>query len=910
MKKLKFLLSGLALVAISMPAIAQKAAPAPKKLTSVEGITEYSLSNGMRVLLFPDASKPTITVNITYKVGSRMEGYGETGMAHLLEHMVFKGSTKHPNVPEELNRHGASFNGTTYYDRTNYYETFNASDENLNWALDLESDRMINSFIAEKDLKSEYSVVRNEFEIGENNPSSILMERVLSTAYLWHNYGKSTIGSKDDIEKVPIKNLQAFYKKYYQPDNAVLMIAGKIDEAKTLELVNKYFGNIPRPARVLDKTYTVEPTQDGERHVELRRAGDVQNYGCMYHIPSGAHPDYAAMDVLNEVLTDEPTGRIYQAVVKTGKASSISSYNAGLHDAGFLYMDATVPQDKSLAEARKAFESTITDIKTKPITKEEVDKAKTKLLKSFDKVFRNSASVGIITSEFIGMGDWRLGFIYRDQVKKVTANEVNAVANKYLIASNRTTGEFIPTANAVRAEIPANPDIEAMVKDYKGEKAMAQGEAFDASPANIDSRTVTGKMLNGAKFALLSKETRGNVVDARITLRIGDEGSLRGKSAIADLTADMLRKGTQNKNFAQINEALDKLSSTVTISGSGQNVVVAINSTKANMPATMELVDEMLHRPSFPLDEFKTLKAENISGLEEQRSEPQALAGIEFGRALNSFPKGHILYSPTIEESIEEYKKADLEDVKKFYNDYYNGSSATVAIVGDFDQDKTKEQLEKILGNWSAIKPYTRIDQPYTKVPVVNKNLNTPDKKNAMMLAGMLLKMNDTNPDYPALTMGDYMFGGGALNSRLAGRIRQKEGISYAVGSFFNAGSLDDKGVFGAYAMYNPENKDKVESAYKDELKRIIDEGFTQEELDAAKKGLLANRQRGRANDAALAAALSNNLFLGRTMAFSQKEDEAIEKVTLAEVNAAVKKYFDPAMISFIMAGDFKADKK
>src|SRR5882757_4513455 len=176
----------------------------PEKMTTVEGITEYRLANGLRVLLFPDPSKQTITVNITYMVGSKNENYGETGMAHLLEHLVFKGTPKHPNIPQELTAHGASPNGTTWVDRTNYFETFNATDENLKWALDLESDRMINSFIAKKDLDSEMTVVRNEFESGENNPSGVLEERVTSTAYLWHNYGKSTIGSRADLENVPI----------------------------------------------------------------------------------------------------------------------------------------------------------------------------------------------------------------------------------------------------------------------------------------------------------------------------------------------------------------------------------------------------------------------------------------------------------------------------------------------------------------------------------------------------------------------------------------------------------------------------------------------------------------------------------------------------------------------------------
>jgi zinc protease len=225
------------------------ALPALTKVASVEGITEYSLPNGLRVLLFPDPSKPTTTVNITYMVGSRHEGYGETGMAHLLEHMVFKGTPRHPNVPQELTEHGAQPNGTTWLDRTNYFETFSATDTNLVWALDLEADRMVHSNIAKKDLESEFSVVRNEFESGENDPGSVLMERTISTAFLWHNYGKSTIGARSDIEQVPIGRLQAFYRKYYQPDNSMLVIAGKFDENRAMQLVREKFGRIPRPHR-------------------------------------------------------------------------------------------------------------------------------------------------------------------------------------------------------------------------------------------------------------------------------------------------------------------------------------------------------------------------------------------------------------------------------------------------------------------------------------------------------------------------------------------------------------------------------------------------------------------------------------------------------------------------------------
>lgn len=903
MRLQKIMLGGLSLLAFLNVANAQTK---PVKITSVEGITEYKLGNGMQVLLFPDPSKPTITVNVTYHVGSRHEGYGESGMAHLLEHMVFKGSTKHKNIPAELTSHGASPNGSTWYDRTNYFETFNATDENLNWALDLEADRMINSFIDNKDLQSEFSVVRNEFESGENSPSNVLMERILSTAYLWHNYGKSTIGSKEDIEKVPIENLKAFYKKYYQPDNATLVVAGKIDEAKTLDLINKYFGGIPRPSRVLQPTYTIEPTQDGERFVELSRVGDVQSVAVAYHIPAGTHPDYAAIDVLNEILTNEPNGRLYQSLVKSGKASSVWGWAAGLHDPGFIYINADVLKDKSLDDAKKTMFATLDELKTKAVSEDEVNKAKAKLIKDYETLYRNTTRVGTLLSEFIGEGDWRTGFLYRDYLKKVTAADVNRVANAYIMNSNRTYGTFIPTNNPQRAIIPANPDLEKVLKDYKGEEALAAGEAFDPSPDNIDKRTETIMLTGGGKYDLLQKQTRGNTVEYRLTLHLGDEGSMMNKGAIADLTASMLKRGTQKHTQAQINETLDKLQSTMNIFGNNQTVSIMGQSTKDKFPQVLDLITEILHEPSFPTTEFNTLVQEEISSLEQERSEPQAIAGREFNRIGDTFPKGHILHANTLDEDIAEIKAVTIEDVKKFYKDYYNGSSATGAIVGDFDPIVVKQKMTKLLDNWSAVKSFTRVADPYKNVTAEDKEFKTPDKKNAMLIAGMEIKMKDDNPDYPALYMGNFIFGQGFLNSRLATRIRQQEGISYGVGSFMQPGSIDEKTVFGSYAIYNPENKDKLMTAYKDELNKWVKDGITQEELDAAKQGLIQSRQTSRANDGQLAGKLSSNIYLNRTMAFDKTIDEKLQSLTVTEVNAAIKKYIDPSKMSYVKAGDFK----
>src|SRR6059036_3454516 len=273
----------IAVATLSTFAGAQTLPQGVKKGPSMAGITEYTFPNGLRVLLLPDSGSSTITVNVVYLVGSRHEGNGETGMAHLLEHMNFIKSTHDRNIKKELEDHGARWNGTTWYDRTNYFETVNASEENLRWALGLEAERMVNMRIEKALLDTEMTVVRNEFERGENSVERVLEERVFSTAYLWHNYGKSTIGSRADIERVPIDRLAAFYKMYSQPDNAVLRIAGQIDPSKTLEIVASTFGTIPRPARKLDETYTSEPPQDGERTVELKRVGKGKNIMIAYH---------------------------------------------------------------------------------------------------------------------------------------------------------------------------------------------------------------------------------------------------------------------------------------------------------------------------------------------------------------------------------------------------------------------------------------------------------------------------------------------------------------------------------------------------------------------------------------------------------------------------------------------------
>jgi zinc protease len=880
------------------------------KVRSIEGITEYRLRNGLEVLLFPDATKQNITVNIIYKVGSRHEGYGETGMAHLLEHLVFKGTPKHPNIPAELTSHGASPNGTTWYDRTNYYETFAATDANLDWALDLESDRMINSYIAKKDLDSEFSVVRNEMESGENDAGGILIEKIMATAYQWHNYGKDTIGARSDVENVKIENLQAFYRKYYQPDNAVLVVAGKIDEAKTLNLINQKFGSIAKPTRVLEKNWTVEPTQDGERQVTIRRVGDAQYVMSGYHIPPSSHPDFAAVLVMSRILTDTPSGRLYKALVESKAATSVFSQVMQNKEPSYSIFGAELTKTASMETARDGLLKTIENFTETPPNKEEVERFKASYVKNIDLAFNEPNTVALLMTDWVARGDWRLVFLFRDRMKKVTPEDVQRVAKTYLVQSNRTLGIFVPTEKPVRAEVPkvSDEDIAAMTKDIKGGEALAVGEVFDPTPANIESRTKRG-VIGGLKTAFLAKENRGDSVVVRLNLRMGDAKSLMNRSDAGDFAGQLLMRGTKKKTRQQIKDELDRLKAQGNIFGGSTGAGASMTTTRQNLPEVMKLMAEILKEPAFLQSEFDQLKTETLANLENERSEPQSIAIRAMSIAFNKYPKGDTRYAGTLDEEIADVKAVTLADVNKFYKDFYGASAGELSVVGDFDEKEIAPLATQLFGSWKSAKPYQRIVSDFSDVPALNKSFETPDKANAIFFARSNIKMRDDNPDYAAFTLGNFIFGGGFLNSRLATRIRQKEGLSYGVGSQFQIGSLDETAAFFANAIYAPQNVEKLEAAFKDEVRKATTEGFTADEVAQAKAGWLLNRKRNRGTDVQLIGSLSNYLFLNRTLAWDEALEKKVESLTVEEVNAAMKKHLNPEKISYFKAGDFAKGK-
>jgi len=893
---------------------APKPTAAPAFVTEVEGVREYRLANGLQLLLVADDSKPTTTVNLTYRVGSRHENYGETGMAHLLEHLVFKGTPTTRQALAEFSRRGLRANGTTWTDRTNYFASFAVDDDNLRWYLSWLADAMVNSFIARADLDTEMTVVRNEFEDGQNNPGRVLFERLLGTMYDWHNYGKSTIGARSDIEHIDIARLQAFYRLHYQPDNATLTVAGKFDPAQVLAWVTQSFGAIPRPARVLQPAHTLDAAQEGERVLTVRRVGGAPLIYMGYHVPPGPHPDFAAVQLLERVLGDTPGGRLHRRVVERGLASQAFAASLAWAEPSVLLLGTALAPGQDLAAARAAMAEVLDGMVSEPVTAEELERARQIWLNEWDDGFTDPERIGVALSEAIAQGDWRLYFLARDRVRRASLADVQRMAQAYLQRDNRSVALYEPTDRLARAPAPARADVASAVAGYRGDPAAVGAEAFDPNPALLDARTLLGSLAPanpGLRYALLPKSTRGRVVRFDLTLRHGSAATLAGQLEVAQLAAALLLKGGAGLSRQQISDQLERLQANVSVEATGDTLWLGVTTRAQHVTSVIALLARLLREPAFaqgPLDEAR---GQWLADLEGSRTEPGAVAARRVKRHGDPWPLGDLRHQPSFDEEAAAVRAVTLAQVQAFHRRFISAHRAEFAALGDFDPTAVRAALAQAFGDWrqgaDGPEPQQRVPRPRQPASAARFVERTPDKANANLFAQLVLPITDNHPDYPALLLANRLFGSGT-DSRLWFRIREQQGLSYDVSSSL-VWSVQDPGTrWVLTAIFAPQNQLRVAQALQQELARSLSEGFTQAELEQGRSGLLKRRQLQRAQDSALLGLMTHNLEHSRRFSVSQQVDEAIARLSLADVNAAWRRHIVPSQLVMAWGGDFKPE--
>ncbi|WP_141100600.1 M16 family metallopeptidase [Roseateles aquatilis] len=874
----------------------------------IGGITEYRLPNGLQILLFPDEAQSTTTVNITYRVGSRHESPGEYGMAHLLEHLMFKGTPTQRDIPEAFARRGVRFNGTTTSDRTNYFANFNADPDTLDFALALEADRMVASFIAKADLDKEMTVVRNEYERGENEPFQVLNKRVIGVAYDWHNYGHDTIGPKSDIENVPIERLQAFYKRFYRPDNATLMVAGRFDPKAVLARVSQLFGPLRAPAEPIPRPYTVEPPQDGERTVMVRRVGGQPLLMAYYHVPAITHPDTAPLLVLGMLLSLQPSGQLYKALVEPKLALAAGLTGLGGADPGGIRAIAVLPPDGDAAAIERKLLDIVEGRTGQAFDESELKRVRELALVSYrDQMKQPEALIQQISS--LGATDWRLLFQLMEDIPKVTLADVERVRQAYLRPANRTLGRYLPTDKVERVEIPAAPALEARLAQLKGPPKVEEGERFDPTPARLAQRTATKRLPSGIALTTLAKQTRGNTVQLRMQLRWGERDETYAHHG-TDLVARLMGEGSASISRQALQDRLIQLRADLNLTSEDQGAELTISAEQGTLLDVLKIAADVMQRPLLPADAFERQQRASLAELAGSRQDlevlRQAVVRDHYNRARGVTIKDPD-YLMSIDERIATVEATTLDDVKRFHARYWSANDASVAVVGAIP-DGLDAAIEQLFGKWKkpgAPKFVRHIDKADT-IPPARFDAVARDKTSAEMRMRLDFALNDRDPDYLPLLIATHILGGGGLENRLAVRIRQQAGLSYGVGASLSVEHFGDDANLTIGGTFAPQNREEVLALVKEELTRMTRAGITESELARAKKDLLEGRLQARADDAQLTEALLTLADQGEGWADAARRDAAIQSATVDQVTRAWRKRVNLDGFVVSTVGDFK----
>ncbi|SFD94523.1 M16 family metallopeptidase [Flavobacterium phragmitis] len=892
-----------------------------KKIKELGGIEEYLYQpNGMSVLLLQDNASPVATVQIVYRVGSKHEVLGNTGSTHLLEHLMFKGTPtfnkKNGNtITDVLQNTGAQLNATTWYDRTNYFETLPS--DKIELALQIEADRMRNSLLTKEDKEAEMTVVRNEFERGENNPNSLLDKEIWASAYIAHPYHHSTIGWKSDIEKAPIEVLKNFYNTYYWPDNATLTIIGDFRKENVFELIEKYFGKITKAPHVMPQPYTEEPQQYGPRKIVVRKPGELGVVNKAYKIPGALNEDLPAMNILAQIIGNGPSAILNKTFVDTrlGIYSYASATN--FKEVGLFTIGVGFPTTSKHEDIDAKISEVVAKIQKEGVTQDEVNRVVAKI--SAQTVLARDGS-GVIASalnEAIAAGDWTDYVTGVDRLKKVTPADVLRVANKYLVEDQSTTGYFIPKQTGSQKKetvqtgnfMPDNgpfyyrhsedghvheeSETTAVSIEQKNNAAITFDDTIEKSASAYKREKVVG-------IDVVSVKTSAkDFVTVAASISLGNYASETKNNSIPALTASMLSKGTTLNDKFKFSEKLQKLGVTLNVNASTFKINIGFKCLKKDLDQVIALLAEELRNPLFDAKEFENLKQQFIGNTQQDLNDPGERGSIALSQSI--YPKNNPNYSLSVEENIENIKRATLEEIKAFHKKYFGPASMRLVIVGDTEGANLNNSLKKSFKNWNGGVTEKLKFEEASKSNSKTEVVTIPEKPSAELFIGQFTGLKRADADYIPFFIGNYTLGAG-FAGRLMQTVRDNDGLTYNISSGIG-GNIETGGYWFVNASFNPNLFQKGFDATMVQVDKWVKEGITAAELENKKTNLIGSFKVGMSTTNGMARTILSFMERGLEPNYIDLYPKDIEKATLQQVNDAIKKYVKLDKMIIIKSG-------
>ncbi|HEX3599433.1 MAG TPA: pitrilysin family protein [Lacipirellulaceae bacterium] len=904
----------------------------PKEFTHVRtvgDISEYRLDdNGLTVLLLPDHSAPAVTMMVTYRVGSRNESYGTTGSTHLLEHLMFKGTRDHnkeagTGFDQLLERTGAITNATTSQDRTNYYETVGSQD--LPLAVSLEADRMRNLRLREEDRRPEMTVVRNEYEIGENNPAEALEKEVWAVAYIAHPYHHSTIGWHSDFEKVPIEKLRNFYDTFYWPNNATVTIIGDFDTGAALELVKEKYGAIPKSPHPIPHVYTVEPPQTGERRVIVQRPGELGVVTIAQKIPAATSADYAPLRVLGMILSDGRNSRMYQALTDKNLTTDVSADPQFNHDPSLFFLSAELAPGAKHEDVEKRMLDEIARVQKDGVTSKELAAAIAKYTADTAYQRDGSMAMAFALNECIAVGDWSLYYHVADNVKKVTAADVQRVAKQYFDKDERTTGWYIPreekaedaAARAKAAAEAARPDSDPSTDQKADGKSQATAKAAPPkphppkAPSKSDLSSIAAPKV--AKIAPRIVRSKTDNIDLLICPSgVKDVVAIKGSfpafdsdnPILGELAAEMLERGTKQHDAEAIAALLDKVGARIQFGNEAGSITFEVRCLKKDSAQIIKLLAEQLMEPTFPKDEFEKLQKQKIAEAQQLRVDTTQQALIAFRRAV--YPAGSPQYRLSADERIAALHKATADDVKAYHDKFFGPDCCTMVVVGDIDPPTIQKQVASAFEDWKGGKPLPNVAMAKPVEKAETLTVEIPGKESVSVFFGVPSGLQYADKDSLPLSLATNVLGNG-FTSRLLSTVRDTEGLTYGIGAqLAGAGKLEQSWI--VYASFNPMLLKQGLESTRRELAKWHRDGITKDELDYRKSALVGAHRVALATSSGLANSILATVRRGLDLNWIDDYPTKVEALTLDQVNDVIRHRIDPDKLVVTKAGTMKAD--
>lgn len=871
-----------------------------------KNIKAYKLNNGLKVLLKPNHSIPLVTFSIWYKVGSRNETEGIRGIAHFLEHMMFKGTKKFKKgeISDTIQKCGGVFNAFTFSDGTAYYET--VSPKYLEKMIEIEADRMKNSRLAEDELQLEKNVVLSELEGDLNNPSSLLDNKVREAAYNKSPYKHPTIGYIEDIKDVTSKKMHKFYQSHYNPKNSTIIVVGDFKEEKTLKLIEKYFGSI-KNTETKNSKIPVDKKQTKEKRVKVTKSGVTKFVEIAYHIPSIKHDDIYALNIIEEILIKGKKSRLEKTLIEKGLATDVSGGAEANTDPGLFYIIASLTPDTKHEEAEKIITKEIESLRKKTPSEKEINAAinriKASYLFNLDGTYNQAVNIGF----FEVINSWKQALDWPNLIDTVTKNDVKNVLDKYFDKENRVVGYFIPELKKGEKYEPQPINLQKThhYTDTKKKSVAIASKSKTRTP--FTSINYTKRTLSDGSELIIYKD-----IDLPITyitgLTYGGESLLdKEKEWTCELLTNLHEKGSKNYSKEDIEDFLDSTGSQFNFSCDVESFKFKALTLNENLDATVNLLFDILINPTFPQKEFDKEKEKLIAEIIEQKDSPYEISKRKFTQLL--YPNDHPFYMDDFDNDISRIKKFKKSDLESTHNKLLKTNKMLISLVSNIDDKSLDNLIEKIEAKLESKskKLKAKINIPDVKIKEKGERIATylKDKPQSDVFIGHTGKIKRIDPDFYKLYVANHILGGSTLTSRLAKKVRDESGLVYTVFSYIDASY--GAGEFGVYLGTNNNNVDKAIKLVKEELGKFVKYGISEDELEKAKSSLIDSFiSRNLSTYSNISSTLLGIEFYELGKDYLKDYPNIISSLKLKDINKVIKEHIFPDKLNISIAGEYK----